>query len=257
MIRTIWTALSFLAVVNLLAFVSFGGWLWSTERMSVERLREIRDLLAMTTAESEAAAAEADADRAALVEAADERERGESPPGASDRRIRQARLIREEEAESRRRLSDFAAQRQAELDAAFAQLAQDRAALEAERQAWEDATQADRDRRRDEQFTKTVKLYEASPPKNAKQWLQNLVDAGQTDQAVAYLDAMNARSAKKILSLFKTEDEASLATELLERLRTLDLGEVEQETPGNDNAAAPDATDGPGTGAAGPATNEL
>ena len=40
---------------------------------------------------------------------------------------------------------------------------------------------------------------------------------------MVYLDAMNQRAAGKVLAEFKTDQENKLATELLERIRTLGL----------------------------------
>ena len=57
-------------------------------------------------------------------------------------------------------------------------------------------------------------------PKQGKRMLVELVNLNQMDQAVAYLHAMNARAASKILKEFKTDPEIALATKLLERLRT-------------------------------------
>ena len=57
--------------------------------------------------------------------------------------------------------------------------------------------------------------------RQAKGKLIELVNTGRKDQAVAYLDAMNLRNAGKVLAEFKTAEENKLATELLERIRTL------------------------------------
>jgi hypothetical protein len=75
-------------------------------------------------------------------------------------------------------------------------------------------------RKVDEQFLQTVKQYEQLTPKQGKQMIVALVNQKQTDQAVAYLDAMSPRAASRILKEFKTESEIALATELLEKLRT-------------------------------------
>lgn len=77
------------------------------------------------------------------------------------------------------------------------------------------------------------------PPKLAKQMIQQLVHDQKIEQAVAYLDAMDGRAAKKILSEFKTAEEIDLATELLERLRT--LGTPSEGTTEPRHAAAPAA----------------
>ena len=243
--RTLWNIVSFMAVVHILALLIFVGWLWHSGRLSGDRIEAARALFAQTMeAEADAVAAreaaEADAEQDAIDAA-----RQADPPLPSDRRIRQARLLQEEEAAVLRRIQDETDRRASELEAAFARLAQERDELEAQRRAWEAATGDQRAEILDAQFRKTVKLYETSPPKNVKQWIEELVRNGETERAVTYLDAMSPRAAKKVLTLFKTEQEARLATELLERIRTLgvpegveDSGDVDQPAEPTDASAA-------------------
>ena len=55
--KTLWNIVSFLAVVHLLAVVMFVGWLWKSGRLDEARVGELREMLAMTIPEVEAAAA--------------------------------------------------------------------------------------------------------------------------------------------------------------------------------------------------------
>ena len=57
--KSFWNIISFVAVVNLLVLLLFGGWLWKSDRLNVERARQIKDLLALTLQEEELVAAEA------------------------------------------------------------------------------------------------------------------------------------------------------------------------------------------------------
>lgn len=75
MMRTIWNAVAFVAVVNLLALVFAGGWMWQTGRIDRTRLEAVRAIFALPIDEEEAvraaeAKAEADAAAAAEVEVA-------------------------------------------------------------------------------------------------------------------------------------------------------------------------------------------
>ena len=88
----------------------------------------------------------------------------------------------------------------------------------------------------DGQFAKVVRQLESVPPKQAKQIMLNLIGTGRADQAVAYLDAMSARPAAKLLREFKTDRETELATELLEQLRTFGVEAEVAELPGDDDS---------------------
>ena len=53
--KTLWNVLAFMAVVNLLAMAGFVGWLWQSQRLSVDRLEQVRELLKLTIPEQEEA----------------------------------------------------------------------------------------------------------------------------------------------------------------------------------------------------------
>ena len=72
MMRTIWNAFAFVAVVNLLALVLAAGWMWQTGRLDRARVEAVRAIFAIPIAEEEAARvaeAQADADAVAAEEA--------------------------------------------------------------------------------------------------------------------------------------------------------------------------------------------
>ena len=223
------SAFTFLAVVHLLALLMFAGWLWQSGRLDAQRLQRIRDMLSMTTEEQEAFEAQQ------AVEAQHRREQMEAearrlnPPLPSAEQVRYTTTLTEQTEQSLRRLRDETEQLRAEQDIRAAQLDQRAAELEAKHQAWEQSTAAEAERRSNEQLQKTVKQYESAPPKVAKEWIMELVRQGDQEQVVAYLDGMNPRAASRILREFSTDEEAKLATELLERLRT--FGVVSGTTP--------------------------
>lgn len=218
--RTLWNTLSFLAVINLLGLTLFTAWLWQSGRLNADRLRSVRDLLAPTVAE--AAAAEAAALEQAQAEAQEAQEvaRRENPPLASARQIAYLDQDAELAAHSRRRLEASKEQLLEQLDRTMAQLDAKEQELAALRAEWDASTRTERERNSDVQFQKTVKLYESLDSKQAKGMLLDLVEAGNMDQAVAYLNAMSTRPATKIISELSSDVERPLATELLERLRT-------------------------------------
>ena len=59
--KTIWSIVSFLAVVNLLALTTFAVWLWHSDRLDGERVQQVRELFSMTIPEAQAAGRRDDA----------------------------------------------------------------------------------------------------------------------------------------------------------------------------------------------------
>ena len=117
-------------------------------------------------------------------------------------------------------------------------IASEREEFEEERRRWEEATGADRERKTNEQFTQTVIQYESLPAKQGKQVLIELINSGNREQAVAYLDAMKPRATSKILKEFKSPEEIILAAELLEELRIFGLGTVDSQESSNADVLA-------------------
>lgn len=236
--RSLWNVVSFLAIANLLALAFFGTWLWQSDRLSVQRVRQVRELFAQTTAhqraEDEKRKAEDDAAKQAQLEA----KRAANPPSDSAAQLREISLISQEHEQVRRRLQDERAMLLAQLQAESARIDAQKVELQQQREQWENAVSADRKRKNDEQFLQTVKQLEQLPPKQGKQMIIELIEGDQLATAVAYLDSMNARSAGKILKEFKSEPEIKLATKLLERLRTFGL-ESSKAAPVSGAASAP------------------
>jgi hypothetical protein len=234
--RKLWNTVSFIAVVNLVAIVMFGGWLWRSDRLDVDRIRAVRDMIATTISADAAAAAEVEAADEQKEQAASEAALVADPALPSGAQIRQASLREERSAQALRRVQDSAGQRLDELQRRADRLDAREEALLARQAAWEEALALQADEDVESQFQKTVALYEALAGPQAKRMLVELVAVGQVDQAVAYLDAMNRRAAAKTLKSLKTGEENKLATDLLERLRTLGIDTEIAETDSNDQS---------------------
>jgi hypothetical protein len=219
--KTLWNALSFLAIVHLLAILLFTLWLWQSSRLSGERVEAARALFAPTMAQAELAAKEAEREAKERQRQAEDDARRIDPPVSSEVRMQQIARMEDIEQRAVRRMADERGMLFEQLEEATRRIDQREAALEAEKRAWRESVEAERQRRESEQFAKAVRQYESVPARQAKNMLLELVDSGETAQAVAYLDAMNARAASKVLAEFRTDAEIQLATELLERLRTL------------------------------------
>ena len=229
--KTLWNIVSFLAVVHLLALIMFVGWLWKSGRLDSARIDELREMLAMTIPEAQAAAATA-AGEAALRHQEMAAENLRQNPGLpSGLRVRAITDARQSEQRAVRRLSDVKAELARQMAQAQARIDEQRDALESKRRTIDGGAAGERERRSAEQLRKTVKLLESLPPKLVKRQIIELVNSGSKDQAVIYLDAMNQRIAGKVLAEFKTDQEIKLAKELLERVRTLGRPDGQASAP--------------------------
>lgn len=218
--RTLWTILSTIAVANLLALMGFVGWLVATQRIDMDRLEMLRSTLSETVvAEQVRLDQEADDVRKAADQAQAEMKAQLPPISAADRLL----LNDESEELARQRLQRVnreVVDLQRTLRNESAQIAQDRDTLNIDREQFEAMRQRIAQIEGDEQFAKTVKLYESLKADTARQMLQELIDNKQIDQVVAYLNVMQQRAASKIISSF---DDPGVAADLLERLRVYGL----------------------------------
>ncbi len=236
--KNAWNTISFLAVVHLLALLMFVGWLWQTDRLDRQRIEDLRALFGPTVPEARATAESAVLDTQLRRELAEDAALRRNPNRSSAEQIQVVSRTQAESRQSRRRIDDVSQQLLQQLDEATTVLEAERAVLAEDRKAWMQATDGDRPLAVQEQFTKAVKLLESLQPKNAKRKIVELVDSGKTEQAVAYLDAMNLRKAGKILAEFKTDEENKLATELLEKLRTFGVEAGAQSDSSDADAVA-------------------
>jgi len=102
-----------------------------------------------------------------------------------------------------------------QVENAKQQAAKDRAALEADRKALE-ARQTEAARlASDKGFKNSLERYLAMPPKQVKSIFMTLDDATVTN----YLQAMDDRSAAKIIREFKDPDEMTRIQKIMERMR--------------------------------------
>lgn len=220
MMRALWTIVTTVALANLLAIGGFVGWLVASDRLGLERLEEIREMLSETR-QAEEARLEEERLEQERIEAEEEAARREALPPltAGDRLLltsESAEATRQRLERMRREIEDLQRTIRAEAD----RLDERTSAFEEER----DAFYAMRDRiaaiEGDEQFKKTVTLLEGLQPTRASEMLLELVEQGEPEQAIAYLDALQSRTASKILAAI---DDPAVAADLLERLRVYGL----------------------------------
>ncbi len=217
--KAIWNVLSILAVANLLAFLGLLGWLAASDRLSMDRLRSMRQALAPTIAaehvrlEEEKTRAEAEA-RVAI----EKTRLGTPPVTAADRlglKLEYSDMDRQRADRVRKEIQDLRRALLLERE----QFDQDVAAFRAAKAAFEEERRRIAASEGDAQFQKTLVTLEQLKPEKVRATLQPLLDAGQIDQVVAYLDGVQDRTRTKVIDEFIKAD-PRLAADLLERLRT-------------------------------------
>ena len=220
--RTVGRMVSILAGANLLALALFVGWLVLSDRLNMERVREIRTMLSQTvSAEREQELRET----AAMLEEPPTtlvpKDIGDGEPLSAGQMLdlkwelsehdqeRIGRLKREVE-DLQRTLRD----ERRELDDAWSELRSAEAAFDERRRKIAEIEGS-------EQFTKSVQTYEQLKPDAAAAMLLELLGPQGREvgslRVVAYLNAMDARKRARIVAEFEEADPA-MAADLLERL---------------------------------------
>lgn len=244
MMRTLWNVVSFLAVVHLLALALFVGWLWRSDRLSMDRVEQIRSMLSTTLSEEASQQRQAEREAEQQQQEQAEAERREHPPLPAAQQVSAVNLMREQQQRAVDRLEDEKQLLLAQLERIRDQHEATKREFEQQKQQWYDSIDEERQRKADEQFQQTLKLYEQIPSRQARDMLLALVDDGDMNQAVAYIDAMNSRAAAKIIREFKTAPQVELAKELLEELRTFGVLDADSQDESDERTIA-SAENGP------------
>jgi len=220
MMRALWTVITTVALANLLAVGGFVGWLVASDRLGLDRLEEIREMLSETRQAEEARLEEERIEQERIETEEEAAQREALPPlTAGDRLLltsESAEATRQRLERMRREIEDLQRTIRAEAD----RLDERTGAFEQERAAFNAMRDQIAAVEGDEQFKKTVTLLEGLPPARASEMLLEIVDQGEPEQAIAYLDALQSRTASKILAAI---DDPAMAAELLERLRVYGL----------------------------------
>lgn len=169
-------ALCIVAVANLLAVGAFVGWLKTSDRLDLERLRKVREVLAPTIAQEKQKKVEADTAAAAEKLKAEEDAKRQRPPLTAEQQliVRMEASKAEEQRAARLRTETEVLQRglqeeRERLEAATKALTDAQARFEALQQ--ETATLVG-----SEQFTKAVSVLTGLKPAEAKSALQQILD---------------------------------------------------------------------------------
>lgn len=212
-----------LALANLFAVVGFVGWLFGSGRVNGERLTRVREIFSPTIADEAKVRAEEEQKAAEVATKEEERRKLLETPMPRTEQIVSSERFEERAVLAVRGLQDEQRRLLDDLSARERGVTGREEALAKRQSEWEKSIQDEKERQTKEQFRKAVRLLEAAPPKQGRDWILELVKSGREEQAVSYLDAMNPAKSAALLKAFKGEGEAKVATDLLERLRKLGL----------------------------------
>jgi predicted negative regulator of RcsB-dependent stress response len=220
--KSIWTALSVLAIANLLALGGVFGWLYKTGRLDARRVQETRQVFSETIAARQAREAEDVAKAEQAKKDAEEKGKFEKAPLTAsqllEHRIDLTELDRQRAERLRRDVDDLKAglaRQQQVLD-------KERAELFAERTAFEDMRKKIAQTEGSAQFKKALGALEAMKPEQSYSTIKTIIqeDAKEgMNKVVAYVNAMQDRPRSKLMTKI-VEGDPKLAAELLERIRS-------------------------------------
>lgn len=253
--KKLWTILSVLAIANLLAMLGFVGYLKATDRLSMDRMRELREKFTATVTQDNAKKAQAEADKKAAETKATEEAKASKPPLNAEQQLATRVELSQLDQQRLQRLREEIEGLRKTLASERADLDRRQAKFDADQKAFADQVAQFTQSAGDEQFKKTLGILQSVKAKEAKAMLTEMLSGFGTDAAAApalgantpataaqtppansadqrtigafdarygraarYLNAMDERARTKIMSEF-AKDNPKLAVDLLEALR--------------------------------------
>ena len=229
--KSLLATLGVVAAINLLAIGGFVAWLGVTDRLSEDRIQQVR-VLFQETVTDEANRIRREEAAAAAEEAAAAAEAIPAGPAVSSERLLQLRVEASE-------IDNLRIERLArEVEDLKRTLMLERELLNRERSQFQQEREEFREMRvelaeaeGDEQFQKSLLSIQGMKPKDAKTVLEEIYTQGDVDRVVSYINAMEERQRTKVLSEFVKDEQTPLAADLLERLRVRGLEVLDTEAP--------------------------
>ena len=214
-----WNIVAFVAIMNLLAVLFFGGWLAVSGRVNNERIESVRTLFAVPAdTEAEAAAKQRLAEDIKQLNFEEEASLSRQPMGSDAQIAAVEDLGRREQLLLRRIERENAVDRRA-LEILERQLTEREVALEKRIAEFAASRKKVLEESGEASFIAVVKLMETLPSRQAKDQILLLVANGEKAEAVRCLRAMRAGPRTQIIASMKTESEQKVASDLLESLR--------------------------------------
>lgn len=220
--KSFWNALAIVLLINVLLALGGMVYLYMGGRLNADRVRAVAAIFTPTI-EQQQALERRTAEQAALD--AERARRQAHQQKVADGPVSTLQQIgRDQNAEEIallqvQRLREEIRVLQRQLEMARQAVAMQKAEQDQEKLAWQASIADELARREDEDFQKTVQLYQQVKPRQAKDMFLQRIAAGESEQVVEYLAAMQPRKAAGILKEFRNAEELVTASELLERLR--------------------------------------
>ena len=219
--RTVWTSLCLMLIVNLLLLIGLFGYLSISGRLDKQRFRAAVDLFRLTINEQRKIKVEDD-------RLAEEKQQATEKIGRLQEAAKRPMTLAER-LDAQTQSDDMAMERfnrmrrvKSDLESYFQRMKlnveKQRAQLDVDRKAFQDALEREKQLSEDPNFKQAVNMYQQIRPKQAKEMFQQLIDQNKTEEVVKYLAAMQLRKAAKVLQEF-TKDDVAQAANLIERLR--------------------------------------
>jgi len=213
--KKLFSVLMFTLALNFLALAGGVGYLFQSGKLDKAKISEIKDVVmgksgTSPTTQPSATPAGVDNSRANLSNLM-ANQTGHSAAEQIEflSRTFDARML--ELDQKQRQITDL----QRQVDLANQKLATDRAALEKQDKDLAMREQQAQKLQDDTGFQSTLALYNAMPPKQAKTMFMTLSES----TVQQYIQAMDTRTAGKIIKEFQTPDETSFIQRVLERIR--------------------------------------
>lgn len=238
--KQVWTVICLFLLVNALFLAGFSVWLYASGRVDRVRLAAAVGLFAptleaqRTTSEKAQHLSDEAHQRAVSLARMQAAEQG---PTSLTARMESDRRVKEHAGAQLQRYREDVAVLRTQIAGARQRLRDERTTFEAEREAYHRQIEEAEARRQGENFKLSVQMYEQVKPKQAKQMFQELMDRGETEKVVDYLAAMSLRKAGAILKQFRTDQEISQASHLLQQLQARGVEAADMATRKRENAS--------------------
>lgn len=235
--KTIWTAVSIIAIAHILAFLGFVGYLAGTGRIDRDRIDQVKAIFTPTIAAQQQTEADAKAKaEQARIEAEKKARLDIANPGV-EARTNEFQTISQMTQEKIDRANRDLQSMQQFIDTKLADVEKREKDLDAREQAFKNEVNRVKKLQSDEQFQKTVTLMAAMKPQDLKSKLDVYLTENKTDLVVDILDALPSRNASKLLGLYQSQSDNVVAANLLLRLKDRGVGTEISGTQPNEQPA--------------------
>lgn len=213
--KRVWDVFVLTLAVNFLALAGLTGWLYQTGRLNRERAAKIREVLFPPPVTAPPATQPSDASPTTQPTLRLEQMLASHANATAGEQVDFIRQTFESQMAQLERRQQELQGLKAQIDLANQKLTADRAALDAGRKQLTDEQQQAHRLAADQGFQDSLNLYNSMPPRQVKAVFLTLSD----DAVEQYLQAMQPRTAGKIIKEFKAPEEIDRIQHILEKMR--------------------------------------